>query len=436
MRMVDLIEKKKNSEALSEAEISFIVEGFTHGTIPDYQMAAWLMAVCFAGMNEDETAWLTHEMAHSGDVLDLSMISGPTVDKHSTGGVGDKTTLIVAPLAAALGMYVAKMSGRGLSHTGGTIDKLESIQAFETERTRDAFMEQVSTHGVAVVGQSEGLAPADKKMYALRDVTGTVASLPLIASSIMSKKIASGARHIVLDVKVGDGAFMNTLDDARALAKAMVEIGAKLGRSVCAVLSDMDQPLGRAIGNALEVRESIDVLRGGGPADLRDLSVYLTAKLVQLVEGGTLDDATKRVSHALATGAALKKFKEMVISQGGVWGDDEIYPEMHAAPVVRTITMSSAGYLSSIPARALGTIAMQLGAGREEKTSSIDHRVGLILFKKAGDEVRVGDEFAEIHAATEEDADRAALQLAVWMKTSSHAFAKRPLILDEINAFG
>ncbi|KUO95882.1 thymidine phosphorylase [Ferroacidibacillus organovorans] len=436
MRIIDLIEKKKNSEALSKEEIAFLVKGFTSGSIPDYQMAAWLMAVCFNGMNEDETAWLTYEMARSGDVLDLSMIKGPTVDKHSTGGVGDKTTLIVAPLAAALGMYVAKMSGRGLSHTGGTIDKLESIRGFETELSRDAFIKQVSSHGLAVVGQSEGLAPADKKMYALRDVTGTVASLPLIASSIMSKKIASGARHIVLDVKVGDGAFMNTLDEARTLAKAMVEIGSKLGRVVCAVLSDMDQPLGRAIGNTLEVRESIDVLRGEGPDDLRDLSVYLTAKLLQLADGCTFEDARKRARDTLASGAALLKFKEMVRTQGGIWKEEEIYPEMPTAPVVRTVTMSTSGYLTNIPARALGMIAMQLGAGREEKASLIDHRVGLVLYKKTGDSVREGDLFAEIHAATEDDADRAAKQLAVWMETSPDALAKRSLILDEIRALG
>ncbi|CAH1210410.1 Pyrimidine-nucleoside phosphorylase [Paenibacillus plantiphilus] len=404
MRAVDLIHKKKNGEPLSAGEIAFLVEGYCRGDIPDYQMSAWAMAVFFRGMNAEETAALTLTMAKSGDQVDLSPIRGIKTDKHSTGGVGDKTTLIIGPLVAACGVPVAKMSGRGLGHTGGTIDKLESIQGLKTELSRERFFAQVNDIGLAVIGQSGNITPADKKLYALRDVTATVESIPLIASSVMSKKIAAGADAIVLDVKVGSGAFMKTVDEAEALAKAMVDIGAQVGRQTAAIISDMDQPLGYAIGNALEVQEAIDTLRGQGPGDLTALCLALSAQMVVL--SGQADDieaAEKLLRQQLDSGAALDKFRAFIEAQGGdpaVVDNPGLLPQ---APVMIEVTSRQEGYIQRIDAEQLGIAAMQLGAGRATKDAVIDHAVGLVLRRKVGDHVAVGETIALLHASRNDE---------------------------------
>ncbi|MBB6674210.1 pyrimidine-nucleoside phosphorylase [Cohnella nanjingensis] len=430
MRMVDLIRKKRHGGELEEREIRFIIEGLVNGTVPDYQMAAWAMAVCFVGMSARETAALTLAMAESGDTVDLSAIAGTKVDKHSTGGVGDKTTLIVAPLVAACGVPVAKMSGRGLGHTGGTVDKLESIAGFHTELSREDFFRQVNEIGVAVIGQSGNIAPADKKLYALRDVTGTVESVPLIASSVMSKKIAAGADAILLDVKFGSGAFMKTADDARTLAEAMVAIGAQVGRRTVAVISDMDQPLGRTVGNALEVREAIEVLRGEGPDDLRELCLVLASHM--LVLGGRAADATAartQLEEAIASGAALRKFADLLAAQGGdaaVANDLSLLPQAEARVAVKA---AGAGYVAGIDAEQIGLAAMILGAGRAEKDDAIDHAVGLELVAKLGDAVEAGDTLAVLHARADDDkAKQAAASVAAAYRFSPSRPDVQPLL--------
>jgi pyrimidine-nucleoside phosphorylase len=403
MRMIDLIKKKRDGGELSKAEIEFIVQGFTTGEIPDYQMSAFAMAVLFRGMTPVERAHLTLAMAASGDQLDLSSIDGVKVDKHSTGGVGDKTTLVLAPMVASLGVPVAKMSGRGLGHTGGTIDKLESIPGFQVELEEHQFIELVNRNKIAVVGQSGNLTPADKKLYALRDVTATVDSIPLIASSIMSKKIASGADAIVLDVKTGNGAFMKTLDQAVELARAMVDIGKLIGRRTMAVISDMNQPLGNAVGNALEVREAIDTLKGQGPADVYELCLTLGSYMVYLGKmAASPEEARSQLEEAIASGKALETFRTFVAAQGG---DPTVVDEPGKLPTARftfDIPAKEDGFVAGIRAEDIGTAAMILGAGRATKDSPIDLAVGLVLHKKIGDRISKGEPLATLHSNRED----------------------------------
>ena len=402
MRMVDLIEKKRDGSALTNEEIRFFINEYTTGEIPDYQVSALLMAIYFQDMNDQERADLTLAMVESGDQIHLTEIEGIKVDKHSTGGVGDTTTLVLGPLVAACGVPVAKMSGRGLGHTGGTIDKLEAIEGFHVELTTEQFTKQVNEFKLAVIGQSGNLTPADKKLYALRDVTGTVNSIPLIASSIMSKKIAAGADAIVLDVKTGEGAFMKTVEDSRALAKAMVQIGNNVGRQTMAIISDMSQPLGFAIGNALEVKEAIDTLRGKGPADLTELCLVLGSQMV--VVGGkakNLDEARKMLLEVIENGKALDVFKDFIQAQGGnpaVVDQPELLPQ---AAFTFEVPSKEGGFVSFIEADEVGTAAMLLGAGRATKESEIDLAVGIVLHKKVGDSVEAGESLATIHANTE-----------------------------------
>lgn len=411
-RMVDVILKKRNGQQLSKEEIELFVEGYTNGTIPDYQASAFLMAVYFKGMDAEEQAHLTMAMVNSGEQIDLSGIDGIKVDKHSTGGVGDTTTLILVPLVAACGVPVAKMSGRGLGHTGGTLDKLEAIEGFHIELTKEQFMEQVNALKLAVIGQSGNLTPADQLIYALRDVTATVDSIPLIASSIMSKKIAAGADAIVLDVKSGEGAFMKTQEDALALAEAMVAIGNKVGRKTMAVLSDMSQPLGYAIGNSLEVQEAIDTLQGKGPEDLTELCLALGSQMVVLGGGAkTLEEARVLLKEVMENGKALAIFGDLIEAQGGnpaVVSDLSLLP---TAKFSRVIESTHTGYVTKIVADELGVAAMLLGAGRATKDDEIDLAVGITLHKKVGDAVEVGEALATIHANTTDSAQSAALIL-------------------------
>lgn len=402
MRMIDIIEKKRNGKELATEEINFFVKGYTEGTIPDYQASALAMAIYFQDMSDREIADLTMAMVHSGETLDLSAIHGIKVDKHSTGGVGDTTTLVLAPLVAALGVPVAKMSGRGLGHTGGTIDKLESIQGFHVEITTDQFIDLVNREKVAIIGQTAELAPADKKLYALRDVTATVDSIPLIASSIMSKKIAAGADAIVLDVTTGAGAFMKNEEDAIRLAETMVRIGNHVGRKTMAVISDMSQPLGYAIGNALEVKEAIDTLKGEGPDDLTELVLALGSQMVVLAgKATTLEEARNMLKEAIASGAGLAKFKKFVANQGGdpsVIDHPEKLPQAKYAIDLPAIT---SGYVSQMVADQIGVAAMMLGAGRATKEDKIDFAVGIVLRKKVGDRVEAGEPLATIYANRE-----------------------------------
>ncbi|EAE7279984.1 pyrimidine-nucleoside phosphorylase [Listeria monocytogenes] len=403
MRMVDIISKKRDGKALSTEEIQFFIDGYTNGEIPDYQASALAMAIFFQDMNDQERADLTMAMVGSGDTIDLSAIEGIKVDKHSTGGVGDTTTLVLAPLVAAVGVPVAKMSGRGLGHTGGTIDKLESIEGFHIELDKKDFIDLVNRDKVAVIGQSGNLTPADKKMYALRDVTGTVNSIPLIASSIMSKKIAAGADAIVLDVKTGAGAFMKTDEDAENLAHAMVRIGNNVGRNTMAVISDMSQPLGEAIGNALEVKEAIDTLKGQGPADLTELVLVLGSQMVVLAkQAETLDEARAKLIEVMENGAALEKFKTFLSNQGG---DASIVDHPEKLPQAKyqiEVPAKSSGFVSQIVADEIGIAAMILGAGRATKEDEINLSVGLMLRKKVGDAVQEGESLVTIFADQED----------------------------------
>ena len=401
MRMYDIILKKRANLPLTDKEIRFVIDGYVKGEIPDYQVSALLMTIVFNGMNARELGTLTLAMAQSGNMVDLSNIDGITVDKHSTGGVGDKTTLIIAPLVAACGGKVAKMSGRGLGHTGGTIDKMESISNLKVSLEKDAFINQVNKIGLAVIGQSEGLAPADKKLYALRDVTGTVDSIPLIASSVMSKKLASGAQAILLDVKVGSGAFMKNIEDARELAKAMVEIGKENGRSVKAILTDMDRPLGHAIGNALEIHEVIDTLKGHGPEDLTHECIIMAAHMLVLSHMCDYETALNRVQQALDSGAALERLRLMIEAQGGdsrVIDDDRV---LTIGKFTYDVTSPQDGYITHMNTEQCGIASVMLGAGRTIKDGPIDYSAGIVMHKKTGDSVTVGESIATLYASDE-----------------------------------
>ena len=402
MRMIDIIEKKRDGKSLSKEEIEFFIKGYTEGDIPDYQASSLAMAIFFQDMNEEERAALTMAMVNSGDVIDLSKINGIKVDKHSTGGVGDTTTLVLAPLVAAVGVPVAKMSGRGLGHTGGTIDKLESIDGFHVEISEADFIKLVNEDQVAVIGQTGNLTPADKKLYALRDVTGTVNSIPLIASSIMSKKIAAGADAIVLDVKTGNGAFMKTLEDAEALAHAMVSIGNNVSRNTMAIISDMSQPLGRAIGNALELKEAIDTLNGQGPEDLTELVLTLGSQMVVLAErANTLEEARQLLNEAIENGSALDKFKTFLENQGGDASVVNLPELLPTAEYQIDYKAKSSGVVSELIANEIGVASMMLGAGRQTKDDDIDLSVGIVLNKKVGDKVNVGESLLTIHSNRE-----------------------------------
>jgi pyrimidine-nucleoside phosphorylase len=434
MRAYDIIKRKRDGESLTEPEIRFLIDGFVQGSLPDYQMAAFLMAVFWRGMDERETFWLTDSMRTSGDLIDLAGIDGFTVDKHSTGGVGDKTSLVLGPVLAALGLKVAKMSGRGLGHTGGTIDKLESIRGFSCELSAQSFIETVNRVGVAIIGQTGNLVPADKKIYALRDVTATVDSIPLIAASIMSKKLAVANRGLVLDVKVGSGAFMKTLDDARALARLMVKIGQQAGRKVTAVLSNMDEPLGQMIGNALEVREAIDTLHGGGPADFRMLVCTLAQEALLLAQPAGFDraEAGKRVEQVLDDGRAYAVFEAMVAAQGG--DVEQIRHPDRLPTAAKTVHLAAptGGSIARIDCEEIGLAAMMLGAGRETKESVIDMGVGLRLLKHVGDQVAPGEALAEVAVSPDRSPDKALERLAAAFVLSSTPVVPQPLVLDII----
>ena len=433
MNSVDIINKKRLGEALSEEEIEYMVMGFTDGVIPDYQMSALLMAICLQGMTKEETVQLTRIMRDSGETVDLSEIKGIKVDKHSTGGVGDKTTLIVAPIAAACGVPIAKMSGRGLGFTGGTVDKMESIPGFVTSMERAEFIRSVNEIGIAVIGQTGHIAPADKKMYALRDVTGTTESISLITSSIMSKKLAAGADAIVLDVKCGSGAFMKTYENARELATWMVDIGRASGKRMTAVISDMNQPLGNAVGNALEVREVIDVLGGGGPADIRELSLGLATEMI-LLGGRSSGDRAKAETMALETldgGAALEKFRQFVTNQGGdpnIIEDDSLLGEAAFAVEVRA---EEEGFVTGLDAMQIGLASQHAGAGREKKEDEIDMTAGIVLAKKTGDEVKPGDLLCTVYGNDEAKAKAGAGQASGAFTIGSDR-PDKPVLVKEI----
>lgn len=428
--MVDIISKKRDGKALSTEEIQFFIDGYTNGEIPDYQASALAMAIFFQDMNDEERADLTMAMVGSGDTIDLSAIEGIKVDKHSTGGVGDTTTLVLAPLVAAVGVPVAKMSGRGLGHTGGTIDKLESIAGFHIELDKKDFINLVNRDKVAVIGQSGNLTPADKKMYALRDVTGTVNSIPLIASSIMSKKIAAGADAIVLDVKIGAGAFMKTDEDAENLAHAMVRIGNNVGRNTMAVISDMSQPLGEAIGNALEVKEAIDTLKGEGPEDLTELVLVLGSQMVVLAkQAETLEEARAKLIEVIENGAALEKFKTFLANQGG---DASIVDHPEKLPQAKfqiEVPAKTSGFVSKIIADEIGIAAMILGAGRATKEDEINLAVGLMLRKKVGDSVKAGESLVTIFA-DQEDVENVKAKIYENIEISDQAVA--PTLIHKV----
>jgi pyrimidine-nucleoside phosphorylase len=433
MRAIDIIEKKREGNELTKDEIEFLINGFTKDEIPDYQMAAWAMAVFFTGMTPRETTHLTMAIAHSGEVLDLSRIGKVVVDKHSTGGVGDKTSLVVGPVVATCGLAVGKMSGHGLGFTGGTLDKLESIPGFKTDLTTREFLHQLESISLVISGQSADLAPADGKLYALRDVTGTIPSIPLIASSIMGKKIAAGAKSIVLDVKVGNGAFMQKLDSARELAELMVSIGERSGRRVVALLSDMNQPLGCAVGNTLELIEAIDTLHNNGPKDFNEHCLVVSSQM--LVLGGivsTVQEGRSLVQEKLEDGSAWNLFKEMVKAQGGDIRYIEEPDRLPVAQVIEAVGAPQSGYLSGIDARSVGETAVILGAGRARKNEPIDYAVGIEVNNKVGDYLQEGEHLFKIHARSVEEFEKARLQLINATSWSDTPVDSYPLFYGSI----
>ena len=433
MLMTDLIVKKRDGGELSHEEINFMIDGYTQGQIPDYQMSAMCMAILLRGMTDRETLDMTMAMVHSGETLDLSPIQGVKGDKHSTGGVGDKTSLVLCPMVAACGLKVAKMSGRGLGHTGGTIDKLESFPGFTTGISEETFFKNVNEIGIAIAGQTADLVPADKKLYALRDVTGTVPSIPLIVSSIMSKKLASGADVIVLDVKCGSGAFMKTEQEARTLAQGLTRIGRLAGRKCAAVITDMDQPLGWAVGNALEVKEAISVLKGEKGGDLLELCLTLgSCMLTEAGLAGSIEEARAKMEKTISDGTALEKLSQMVTAQQGDGRDLYDTSRLPLAPVQLEVTALEGGYVRRIEAEQVGLVSMHLGGGRATKDSEIDLSVGLVLHKKVGDSVEAGESLATIHASSQEKAAEAAELLRACYSFSPDPVQRSPFIKDII----
>lgn len=440
MRMYDLIMKKRNSLELSKEEISYIIKEYVAGNIPDYQMSAFLMTIYFKGMSKEETLYMTMEVAHSGDMVDLSSIKGVKVDKHSTGGVGDKTTLIIAPIVASLGIKVAKMSGRGLGHTGGTVDKLESIPNFKTILSREEFFNIVNKIGVSVIGQSGNLAPTDKKLYALRDVTATVDSIPLIAISIMSKKLAAGNDCILLDVKTGSGAFMKTVDSAIELAKEMVDIGSNAGKNTLALITDMDIPLGYNIGNSLEVIEAVETLRGRGPKDLTEVCIQLSANMLYLAGKGSIEECIHLANRAIEDGSAYNKFIEMVEAQGGDSNVIKDVDKFEKSKYVFEVKSEYSGYIYSMDTESLGIASVMLGAGRETKDSIIDFSAGIIINKKYGEYIEAGEVLATMYANDESLFEAAAKKYLEAIEIKNTRPEIKPLIYarvskDEISKF-
>ncbi|MEG1151668.1 MAG: pyrimidine-nucleoside phosphorylase [Oscillospiraceae bacterium] len=436
MRAYDIIIKKRNNIELSDEEIKWIVDNYVDGEIPDYQISALLMAIYFNGLNERETLSLTMNMAHSGDMIDLSKINGIKVDKHSTGGVGDKTTLIVAPIVASFGVPVAKMSGRGLGFTGGTIDKLESINGFKTEMDAEDFMATINQVGICVIGQTGDIAPADKKLYSLRDVTGTVESIPLIASSIMSKKLAAGADAIVLDVTKGSGAFMKTVDNAIELAQTMVKIGEGAGKKTIALITDMDRPLGYAIGNSIEVIEAIETLKGNGPEDLTKVCVELAGNMLFLAEKGSITQCKIMAEDAIKNGSALAKFRDMVRTQGGDEKCIDNYNLFKRAETIYSVKSTKTGYITHMNTEKCGMSSVVLGAGRETKNSQIDYSAGIILKKKVGDYVKSGEEIAVLHANKEKNVLEAETIFLDAITISKNNVEEEPLVYARVSKDG
>ena len=433
MRMYDLIMKKRNSLELSKEEISYIIKEYVAGNIPDYQMSAFLMTIYFKGMSKEETLYMTMEVAHSGDMVDLSSIKGVKVDKHSTGGVGDKTTLIIAPIVASLGVKVAKMSGRGLGHTGGTVDKLESIPNFKTILSREEFFNIVNKIGVSVIGQSGNLAPADKKLYALRDVTATVDSIPLIAISIMSKKLAAGNDCILLDVKTGSGAFMKTVDSAIELAKEMVDIGSNAGKNTLALITDMDIPLGYNIGNSLEVIEAVETLRGRGPKDLTEVCIQLSANMLYLAGKGSIEECIHLANRAIEDGSAYNKFIEMVEAQGGDSNVIKDVDKFEKSKYAFEVKSEYSGYIYSMDTESLGIASVMLGAGRETKDSIIDFSAGIIINKKYGEYIEAGEVLATMYANDESLFEAAAKKYLEAIEIKNTRPEIKPLIYARVS---
>ena len=431
MRMYDIILKKRNGERLSDEEIGFFIDGYTRGEIPDYQASALCMAICLRGMDDDEIAALTYSMARSGDMLDLSRFGELSSDKHSTGGVGDKTSLIVGPIAAALGAKVTKMSGRGLGHTGGTVDKLESIPGMQMTISREEFLDQCDKVGLAIIGQSGNMTPADKKLYALRDVTATVDSIPLITSSIMSKKLAAGSHNIVLDVKTGSGAFMKTYEDSKKLAESMVKIGKLCGRNMAALITDMDRPLGYAVGNSLEIIEAVEVLKGERKGDLYEVCIALATEMVMLFKGITHEEAQAQAVGAIESGAAFAKMKEWIAAQGGdvsCLDDTKRFAEVHPVSHIVPILSPTDGYITSMDAAEIGTAAMILGAGRSTKEESIDYGAGLTIEAKTGDRVEKGMTLGYLYTNREDAVKPAEERYLAALTFGSEAPQKTELI--------